>query len=91
MLEKLPEAVGEALEGVRAGLTQTLFHTVDLRQGMAALSVGSLAFVDHGPLPARYSADGPGLSPPLHWSGVPATALSHTWSHLVLIPGPAQH
>jgi phosphatidylethanolamine-binding protein (PEBP) family uncharacterized protein len=74
MLEKLPEALGEALEAVRAGLTQTLFHAVDLRQGMAALSLGSLAFVDHGPLPEKYTADGPGLSPPLHWSGVPAGA-----------------
>jgi hypothetical protein len=25
----------------------------------------------HGPLPARYTADGPGVSPPLAWSKVP--------------------
>jgi hypothetical protein len=74
MLEKLPDAVGEALGDVRAGLAQTLFHGVDLRQGMAALKIASLAFADHAPIPEKYTADGPGLSPPLHWSGVPAAA-----------------
>lgn len=74
MLENLPEALGEALGGVRAGLTQTLFHAVDLRQGMAALSLGSLAFGDHAPLPQKYTADGRGVSPPLHWQGVPGAA-----------------
>jgi phosphatidylethanolamine-binding protein (PEBP) family uncharacterized protein len=74
MLEKLPDAVGEALGNVRAGLSQTLFHAVDLRQGMAAISLGSLAFADHAPLPEKCSADGPGISPPLHWHGVPRAA-----------------
>ena len=74
MLENLPVAVGAALGDVRAGLTQTLFHAVDLRQGMAALTLGSLAFADHGPLPQQYTADGAALSPPLHWSGVPSAA-----------------
>ena len=74
MLEKLPDAVGHALSGVRAGLDQTLYHAVDLRQGMAAITVASLAFADHAPMPQKYSADGAGLSPPLHWSGVPAAA-----------------
>lgn len=74
MLEKLPEAVGEALEDIRAGLSRTLFHDVDLRQGMAALTLGSLAFADHAPLPQKYTADGPGVSPPLQWQGVPAVA-----------------
>lgn len=80
MLEKLPAALGQALSDVRAGLDRTLLYAVDLRQGQGALSVGSLAFADHAPLPARFTADGDGLSPPLHWSGVPAQA-----SELVLI------
>ena len=80
MLEKLPDALGEALEGVRAGLDQTVFHAVDLRQGMAALKLTSLAFVDHAPMPEKYTADGPGMSPPLAWTGVPAQA-----SELLLI------
>lgn len=75
MLEKLPDALGEALDQVRAGLTHTLFHAVDLREGTARLQLGSLAFVDHGPLPERFTADGEGVSPPLHWSGVPAQAV----------------
>lgn len=72
MLEKLPDAIGEALDEVRAGLDQTVFHAVDLRQGMAALKLTSLAFVDHAPLPEKYTADGAGVSPPLAWTGLPA-------------------
>ena len=74
MLEKLPDAVGHALRGQRAGLEKTAFQSVDLRAGMAAISVSSLAFIDHGPMPVRYTADGEGISPPLHWTGVPAAA-----------------
>ena len=74
MLEKLPEAVGLALRGQRAGLDKTAFQAVDLRAGMAAITVASLAFADHAPIPEQYTADGTGISPPLHWSGVPAAA-----------------
>ncbi len=74
MLEKLPDAVGEALEDIRAGLDRTLFSTVDLMQGTAALRLDSLAFADHAPIPQKYTADGPGLSPPLQWQGVPQAA-----------------
>ena len=76
MLEKLPDVVGHVLRGQRAGLDKTAFQAVDLRAGMAALTVSSLAFVDHAPIPARYTADGPGVSPPLQWSGVPSDAAS---------------
>ncbi len=74
MLEHLPDAVGQALEDVRAGLDQTLCHAVDLRHGMAALTLASLAFADHQPMPQKYTADGAGFSPPLHWAGVPSAA-----------------
>lgn len=76
MFEKLPDAVGHALRSQRAGLDKTAFQAVDLRAGMAALTVSSLAFVDHAPIPERYTADGPGLSPPLQWIGVPPDAAS---------------
>jgi len=76
LLEKLPDAVGHALRGQRAGLDKTAFQAVDLRAGMAAITVSSLAFADHAPIPARYTADGPGLSPPLQWRGAPAAAAS---------------
>src|SRR5205814_3763549 len=76
LLEKLPDAVGHVLRGQRAGLDKTAFQAVDLRAGMGALTISSLAFVDHAPIPARYTADGPGLSPPLQWLGVPPDAVS---------------
>ncbi len=76
MLEKLPDAFGHALRGQRAGLDKIAFHAVDLRAGMAALTVSSLAFADHAPIPERYTADGAGRSPPLQWTGVPPDAAS---------------
>lgn len=76
MLEILPDAVGHALRDQRAGLAQCSFSLLDLRTGTAAIQVSSLAFTDHAPLPARYTADGEGISPPLAWSGVPAQATS---------------
>ena len=76
MLEKLPDAVGHALRDQRAGLTACTYSLIDLRNGTAALQVSSLAFTDHAPIPARYTADGEGVSPPLAWSGVPAEATS---------------
>ena len=76
MLEKLPDVIGHALHGVRAGLDEIVFNTLGLREGMASIGVSSLAFADHAPIPARYTADGEGLSPPLQWTGVPAGAAS---------------
>jgi Raf kinase inhibitor-like YbhB/YbcL family protein len=62
------------LRGQRAGLDKIAFQAVDLRAGMASITVTSLAFVDHGPIPARYTADGAGVSPPLQWRGAPTNA-----------------
>lgn len=76
MLEKLPDVIGHALHGVRAGLDEIVFNTLGLREGMASIALTSLAFADHAPLPARYTADGEGLSPSLQWNGVPADAAS---------------
>lgn len=76
MLEKLPEVIGQALSAVRAGLDQIAFNTLGLRQALGAIELTSLAFADHAPIPARYTADGEGLSPPLAWTQVPAGARS---------------
>lgn len=76
MLEKLPETLGRALREQRAGLEKTAFNKAALRAGMGSIDVRSLAFADHAPLPPRYTADGEGLSPPLQWTGVPASAAS---------------
>ena len=76
MLEKLPDFVGHALRDQRAGLDQIVFNRLPLRNGHGTIAVTSGVFVDHGPLPVACTADGEGVSPPLHWSGVPAAATS---------------
>jgi hypothetical protein len=76
MLQNLPDFVGHALRDQRAGLDQIAFRRLPLRGGQGAITVTSLAFVDHGPMPATYTADGDGRSPPLQWTGVPAVAQS---------------
>lgn len=74
MLEKLPEALGHALRDQRAGLDKLACEQIGLRAGMGTIDVRSLAFADHAPIPALYTADGEGRSPPLQWTGVPAAA-----------------
>jgi Raf kinase inhibitor-like YbhB/YbcL family protein len=76
MLEKLPDAIGHALQNQRAGLEKTAFQRLPLRGGQGAIEVRSLAFSDHAPMPPNYTADGEGTSPPLQWRGVPAGAAS---------------
>lgn len=74
MLENLPEVLGHTLRDRRAGLEKLAFNVSGLRVGMGTLRLSSLAFADHAPLPADYTADGAGVSPPLQWSGVPSGA-----------------
>ena len=76
MLQNLPDFIGHALRDQRAGLDQIAFRRLPLRGGQGAIAVTSLAFVDHGPLPVRCTADGEGVSPPLQWTGVPESATS---------------
>ncbi|GEP11046.1 YbhB/YbcL family Raf kinase inhibitor-like protein [Methylobacterium gnaphalii] len=71
MLEKMPHALGEALSSVRAGLEKSLYHSV-FADVPATIAVASEAFSDGGAIPARYTDDGGGLSPPLSWSNLPA-------------------
>lgn len=71
MLEKLPSVIGHALHDRRAGLGSIAFNLIDLRNGTAAITVTSLAFGDHEAIPAQYTADGAGKSPPLEWTGIP--------------------
>jgi Raf kinase inhibitor-like YbhB/YbcL family protein len=76
MLEKLPGPLGHALRDARAGLDKVVFNRCGLRAGHGAITLASLAFADHAPIPARYTADGEGVSPPLHWTEVPSAAAS---------------
>ncbi|KQN39249.1 phosphatidylethanolamine-binding protein [Sphingomonas sp. Leaf407] len=71
MLEHVPAWLGALLRGVRAGASKLTI--VDPALGsFDSLDLSSLAFADGQRLPERFTADGEGLSPPLHWRGVPA-------------------
>lgn len=74
MLEKLPAAVGKMLHQQRAGLDEIAFELLHARPAIGSIDVSSPAFDDREPLPARYTADGAGLSPPLAWNGIPLNA-----------------
>lgn len=74
MLEKLPDSIGHALQNQRAGLDKIAFNQIGTGAGSASLTVHSLAFVDHAPIPEQYTADGVGISPPVQWTGVPSNA-----------------
>lgn len=79
MLEKLPDVIGHALQGVRAGLENIVFNTLGMREGMASIELSSATFMDHAPLPLRCTADAPdgnGVSPPLKWAGLPTGTVS---------------
>ncbi|MDR7037823.1 Raf kinase inhibitor-like YbhB/YbcL family protein [Methylobacterium sp. BE186] len=75
MLEKIPHAVGEALAGLKAGLEKTAYHA-SFGDVPATISVSSRAFADEAPMPARFTEDGAGVSPPLAWRGLPQGAHS---------------
>jgi Raf kinase inhibitor-like YbhB/YbcL family protein len=71
MLESVPKSIGAAMKSIRAGTEKLAIHHIDTPMTMA---VESDAFGDGRPMPARYTADGEGLSPELAWRGVPAQA-----------------
>jgi len=73
MLENIPRGLGEALSTVKAGIEKTVSHA-EFAQVPDSLTVTSPAFTDGGAIPARFTADGEGVSPPLAWAGVPAHA-----------------
>jgi len=75
MLEKLPSALGHALRGARPGLEALVYSTL-AGTDKRTLQVRSSAFDDGGRIPARYTADGEGVSPPLQWTGVPTEAVT---------------
>jgi len=71
MLEKLPEAIGHALEHQRAGIEKILFHGDRRPEETGRIEVTSAAFASGGVLPRRVTADGEGVSPPLSWRNIP--------------------
>lgn len=75
MLEKIPSVLGRALRGVRSDASRLAYNDVSLAVVPATITLASPAFADGEVLPARFTADGEGTSPPLEWHGAPeATA-----------------
>ncbi len=50
--------------------------TTTLRPMSALLNLSSAAFAANTPIPSKYTCEGVNVSPPLAWSGAPATAKS---------------
>ena len=63
---------GQLIRPLRHGLSASATS----RYGAATITLQSAAFDDGAALPVRFTADGAGLSPPLHWSGLPDGAVS---------------
>jgi Raf kinase inhibitor-like YbhB/YbcL family protein len=76
MLEKIPGAVGRGTKGARAGAENLAVAHTELTGVNASIEVTSDAFGYNEPIPARYTADGDGISPPIEWRGVPSNAES---------------
>jgi hypothetical protein len=74
MLEKIPSGIGRAMKNMRAGAEDLAVADTLITGVNASLEVTSPAFEYNGALPAKYTADGEGLSPPIRWLGVPANA-----------------
>ncbi|MEN2787834.1 YbhB/YbcL family Raf kinase inhibitor-like protein [Sphingomonas qilianensis] len=75
MLEHVPQWLGTALQGVRAGADSLAIAQPELH-GAATIELSSPAFGHGGRLPPRFTADGAGVSPPLVWGPAPeGTAL----------------
>jgi Raf kinase inhibitor-like YbhB/YbcL family protein len=76
MLEKLPESLGHALINQRAGMENVVYNQLFRQRQVGRLEVRSSAFVFNSRLPARFTADGDGISPPLAWDHAPPEAFS---------------
>jgi Raf kinase inhibitor-like YbhB/YbcL family protein len=76
MLEKLPSFVGKTLARVRPGFDRIVSERAGIVTVPSSLFLESPAFAEGRSLPARCTADGEGISPPLRWFGVPAAARS---------------
>jgi Raf kinase inhibitor-like YbhB/YbcL family protein len=71
MLEKIPAVVGRALRRVRPGVDRFVCRSSVARSALPVIEVTSPTFGDQQPIPARYTADGEGISPPVAWGDVP--------------------
>lgn len=71
MLEHIPRWLGAVMKGARAGAEKLAIVQPELGAAFGTIDLGSPAFADGGRLPDRFTADGPGISPPLIWGKLP--------------------
>src|SRR5690242_18821478 len=76
MLEKIPSGVGHALRHVRAGFEKLVGEDDEFAAVITDIALTSPAFAPGGLLPARFTDDGEGLSPPLEWAPPPEATAS---------------
>ena len=76
MLEKIPSGLGHALRGVRAGFDKIVSEGAGFADAPDVIQLHSHAFKDGGAIPAKYTADGEKISPPLLWTDVPVGTTS---------------
>jgi len=76
VLERIPEAIGHALIGQRAGMDNVVYNQLFHARPVERMELTSRAFAFNARIPTRFTADGEGISPPLEWTKVPSTARS---------------
>jgi Raf kinase inhibitor-like YbhB/YbcL family protein len=76
MFEKLPESIGRSLRQARPGLGALACHDPVFADVPETIELTSSGFLNGETLPARFTADGAGVSPPLQWRGAPEGTVS---------------
>lgn len=74
MLGKIPARADRALSSAHSGAEDLAIADTELTGVNASIEVESPAFAYNAMMPARYTADGEGMSPPLEWRCVPTDA-----------------
>jgi Raf kinase inhibitor-like YbhB/YbcL family protein len=74
MLRNMPHAMGGALWPNRPGPARIALSELNADPRKGSIDVQSSAFRDGEAIPARFTADGQGVSPPIDWRGVPSGA-----------------
>lgn len=71
MLEHVPNWLGRAMRGMRAGADKLAIVQLRMAGDVPAIDLMSPAFPNEGRLPPRFTEDGEGVSPPLVWGPLP--------------------
>ena len=70
MLEHIPQWLGRAMRGFRAGADKLCIVQPELGS-FHSIELSSTAFANGARMPVRFTADGEGVSPPLVWGPLP--------------------